>query len=107
MSSRAYPCTLPVCSEQRERGRGMSPLNAPPYILEDVEVLERVPLAGRLAAGSTHVLLQEAVEDISRPPACSLLPLLDQPQPGRELTTRTFLGKKEDRTLSEMFDVLP
>ena len=85
----------------------MSPVNAPPDMLEDVERLERVPLAGQLAAGSTHVLLQKAVANSSKPPACGLVPLGDQPQPGAGLTTGTFLGKKEERTLSETFDSLP
>lgn len=85
----------------------MSPVNAPPDVLEDVEELERVPLAGQLAAGSTHTLLQQAVSNISKLPAPNFVPLRDQPQPGGALPTHAFLGKKEDWTLPEVFDFLP
>jgi fatty-acyl-CoA synthase len=61
--------------------------------VEDIEHLERVPLAKRLAAGSTYELLHKAVTSSPEQPARCFLPLGDQPQPGGALTARAFLGK--------------
>lgn len=82
-------------SEQRERGRGMSPQDAPRCLrtLEDIERLERVPLARRLAAGSTYALLHKVVTSSPEQPARCFLPLGDPSQPGEALTARAFLGK--------------
>lgn len=71
----------------------MSPQNAPRRTLEDIERLERVPFARRLAVGSTYALLHKAVASNPEQPARCFLPLEDQPQPGEALTARAFLGK--------------
>jgi len=71
----------------------MSPLAAPRRTLEDIERLERVPLARRLAVGSTYALLHKAVTSSPEQPAHCFLPLRDPSQPGEALTARAFLGK--------------
>jgi fatty-acyl-CoA synthase len=71
----------------------MSPQAAPRRTLEDIERLERVPLARRLAVGSTYALLHKAVTSSPEQPACYFLPLGDPSQPGEALTARAFLGK--------------
>jgi fatty-acyl-CoA synthase len=71
----------------------MFPQAAPLCTLEDIERLERVPLARRLAVGSTYALLQKALASSPEQPARCFLPLRDQPQPGEALTARAFLGK--------------
>jgi len=71
----------------------MFPQAAPLCTLEDIERLERVPLARRLAVGSTYALLQKALASSPEQPAHCFLPLGDQPQPGEALTARAFLGK--------------
>ncbi len=82
-----------MAPSQREGERGMSPQNAPRRTLQDIERLERVPLARRLAVGSTYELLHKAVMSSSEQPACCILPLGDPSQPGEALTARAFLGK--------------
>jgi len=78
----------------REKGeRGMSPQAGPRRTLEDIERLERVPLARRLAVGSTYALLHKAVMSSPEQPARCFLPLGDPSQPGEALTARAFLGK--------------
>jgi fatty-acyl-CoA synthase len=71
----------------------MSPQDAPLRTLEDIERLERVPLARRLAAGSTYALLRKIVASSPEQPARCFVPLGNQPLPGEALTTRAFLGK--------------
>jgi fatty-acyl-CoA synthase len=71
----------------------MTPLAAPRRTLEDIERLERVPFARRLAVGSTYELLHKAMASNPEQPARCFLPLGDQSQPGEALTTRAFLGK--------------
>src|SRR6266566_6480436 len=71
----------------------MSPQDAPRRTLEDIERLERVPLAQRLAVGSTYALLHKAVASSPEQPVHCFLPLGDEPQPGEALTARAFLGK--------------
>jgi fatty-acyl-CoA synthase len=71
----------------------MSPQSAPRRTLEDIERLERVPLARRLAVDSTYALLHKAVASSPEQPARCFLPLRDPTQPGEALTARAFLGK--------------
>ncbi len=71
----------------------MSPQTAPRRTLEDIERLERVLLATRLAASSTYALLHKAVASSPEQPVHCFLPLGDEPQPGEALTARAFLGK--------------
>ena len=71
----------------------MSPQAAPRRTLEDIERLERVPLARRLAASSTYALLHKAVVSSPEQPARCFLPLGDPSQPGEALTARAFLEK--------------
>ena len=71
----------------------MSSQAAPRRTLQDIERLERVPAARRLAAGSTYALLHKAVMSKPEQPAHCFLPLGDQSQPGEALTARAFLGK--------------
>src|SRR5260370_34615601 len=71
----------------------MSPGDAPLWTLEDIERLERVPLARRLAVGSTYALLQKALVSSPEQPARCFLPLGDPSQLGEALTARAFLGK--------------
>jgi fatty-acyl-CoA synthase len=72
----------------------MSPQDVPRRPLEDIERLERIPLARRLAAGSTYAVLQKAVTSSPEQPARCLVPLGDSsPQPGEVLTARVFLGR--------------
>jgi fatty-acyl-CoA synthase len=71
----------------------MPPQDAPRRTLEDIERLERVPLARRLAAGSTYALLHKAVTSNPEQPARCLLPLEDRSQLGEALTAHAFLGK--------------
>ena len=82
---------MPTNREKRERG--MSLQDAPRRTLEDIERLERVPLARRLAVGSTYALLQKALASSPEQLARCFLLLGDQPQPGEALTARAFLGK--------------
>ena len=67
--------------------------DAPRRTLEDIERLERVPLAKRLAVGSTYELLQKTVASSPEQPARYFLPLGEPSQPGEALTARAFLGK--------------
>jgi fatty-acyl-CoA synthase len=71
----------------------MSPQSAPRRTLSDIERLERVPLARRLAVGSTYAVLQKALASSPEQPARCFLPLGDPSQPGEALTARAFLGK--------------
>src|SRR5207248_7625585 len=71
----------------------MSQLDAPRRTLEDIERLERVPLARRLAAGSTYAVLHKALTSSPERPVRCFLSLGDQPEPGEALTARAFLGK--------------
>jgi fatty-acyl-CoA synthase len=77
----------------RKGERGMSPQAAPRRTLEDIERLERVPLARRLAVGSTYALLHKALTSSPEQPARCFLPLGDPSQPGEALTACAFLGK--------------
>src|SRR5947207_15351514 len=77
----------------RERGGGMSPQAASRRTLEDIEHLERVPLASRLAVSSTYALLHKAVTSSPEQPARCFLPLGDPSKPGEAVTARIFLGK--------------
>jgi len=65
----------------------------PRRTLQDIERLERVPLARRLAVGSTYALLHKALASSPEQPARCFLPLGDPSQPGEALTARAFLGK--------------
>src|SRR6266699_6034505 len=78
---------------ERKGERGMSPQAAPRRTLQDIERLERVPLARRLAVGSTYALLHKALASSPEQPARCFLPLGDPSQPGEALTARAFLGK--------------
>lgn len=71
----------------------MSPQDAPRRTLQDIERLERVPLARRLAVGSTYAVLQKALASSPEQPAHCFLPLGDPSQPGEALTAGAFLGK--------------
>ncbi len=71
----------------------MSPQDKSRRTLEDIERLERVPLARRLAVGSTYALLHKAVASNPEQPARCFLPLGDPSQPDEALTARAFLGK--------------
>jgi len=71
----------------------MSPQAAPRRTLEDIERLEQVPLARRLAVGSTYALLQKALASSPEQPARCFLPIGGLSQPGEALTARAFLGK--------------
>ena len=71
----------------------MPPPDAPRRALEDIERLERVPLARRLSVGSTYALLQKTVTSSPEQPAHCFFPLGNPPQPGEVLTARAFLGK--------------
>ncbi len=53
----------------------MSPQASTRRTLEDIERLERVPLARRLAVGSTYALLHKAVTNSPEQPARCFLPL--------------------------------
>jgi fatty-acyl-CoA synthase len=75
------------------RERGMSLQDAPLRTLEDIERLEQVPLARRLAVGSTYALLQKAVASSPEQPAHYFVPLGDLSQSGEVLTAGAFLGK--------------
>ncbi len=86
-------CADAIALSREKRGRGMSPQHAPRRTLKDIERLERVPLARRLAVGSTYALLHKAVASSPERPARCFMPLEDQPQPGEALTARAFLGK--------------
>src|SRR5258708_11151746 len=68
----------------------MSPQDAPRRTLQDIE---RVPLARRLAVGSTYEVLRRAVTSSPAHPARCFLPLGDPSQLGEALTARAFLGK--------------
>src|SRR5713226_4609432 len=76
-----------------KRERSMSPQDAPRRTLEDIERLERVPLAKRLAVGSTYELLHKTVASNPEQPAHCFFPLGNPSQPGEVLTARAFLGK--------------
>src|SRR5207302_9245851 len=78
---------------ERKGERGMTPLAAPRRTLEDIERLERVPLARRLAVGSTYELLHKAMASNPEQPARCFLPLGDQSQPAEAPTTPAFLAK--------------
>src|SRR5215831_7341797 len=78
---------------ERNGERGMSPQAAPICTLEDIERLERVPLARRLAVGSTYAVLHKALASSPEQPARRFLPLWEPSQPGEVLTARAFLGK--------------
>src|SRR5215469_10988322 len=82
-----------MAPSQRERGRDMSPPAAPRWTLLDIERLERVPLARRLAVGSTYTLLQKELAGSPEQRAGCFLPFGDQSQRGEALTARAFLGK--------------
>src|SRR6266849_5550768 len=82
-----------MAPSREKRGRSMSPQDAPRRTLEDIERLERVPLARRLAVGSTYALLQKALASSPEQPARCFLPLGNPSQPGEALTARAFLGK--------------
>ena len=71
----------------------MPPQDVPRRTLEDIERLERVPLARRLAVGSTYELLHKVVTSRPEQPAHCFLPLGNPPQPGEALTARAFLEK--------------
>jgi fatty-acyl-CoA synthase len=71
----------------------MSPQAGPRRTLEDIERFERVPLARRLAVGSTYALLHKAVANSPEQPARCLIPLGDSSQPEGALSARAFLGK--------------
>jgi fatty-acyl-CoA synthase len=71
----------------------MSSQATPRRTLEDIERLERVPLARRLAVGSTYAVLQKALASSPEQPARCFLPLGDPFQPGEALTAGAFLGK--------------
>src|SRR5260370_6671101 len=71
----------------------MSPGDAPLWTREDMERLARVPLARRLAVGSTYALLQKALASSPEQPARCFLPLGGPSQPGEALSARAFLGK--------------
>src|SRR5260221_8106843 len=71
----------------------MSPQAAPRRTLEDIERLEQVPLARRLAVGSTYALLQKALASSPEQPARCFLPVGEPSQPGEALTARAFLAK--------------
>jgi fatty-acyl-CoA synthase len=73
--------------------RSMSPQATPRRTLEDIERLERVPLAQRLAVGSTYELLQKTVASSPERAAHGFLPFGNPSQPGEALTARAFLGK--------------
>src|SRR5215472_13797505 len=78
---------------ERKGERAMSPQAVPIRTLQDIERLERVPLARRLAVGSTYALLHKAVMSSPEQPARCFLPLGEPSQPGEALTARAFLGK--------------
>jgi fatty-acyl-CoA synthase len=71
----------------------MSPPAAPRRTLQDIEQLERVPLAKRLAVDSTYAVLHKAVMSSPEQPAHCFLPFGGPSQPGEALTARAFLGK--------------
>ena len=71
----------------------MPPQDVPRRTLQDIERLERVPLAKRLAVGSTYALLHKALASSPEQPARCFLPLGDPSQPDEALTARAFLGK--------------
>jgi fatty-acyl-CoA synthase len=71
----------------------MSPPAAPRRTLQDIEQLERVPLAKRLAVDSTYAVLHKAVMSSPEQPAHCFLPFRGPSQPGEALTARAFLGK--------------
>ncbi len=66
----------------------MSSQDAPRRTLEDIEQLERVPLAV-----TTYALLRKAVASRPEQPVHCIAPLGDQSQPGEALTARAFLEK--------------
>ena len=78
---------------ERKGERGMPPQDTQRRTLEDIEHLERVPLARRLAVGSTYELLQKVLASSPEKPARCFLPLGGPSQPGEALTARAFLGK--------------
>jgi fatty-acyl-CoA synthase len=61
--------------------------------LKDIERLERIPLATRLAAGSTYELLHKTVASSPDQSVHCFFPVRDQPKPGEALTACAFLGK--------------
>src|SRR5690348_7525035 len=71
----------------------MAPQASPRRTLEDIERLERVPLARRLAVNSTYELLHKAVANSPEQPVHCFLPPGGEPQAGEALTAHAFLGK--------------
>ena len=71
----------------------MLPPAAPRRTLEDIERLERVPLAQRLAVGSTYALLQKALASSPEQPARCFPSHGSRSQPGEALTAHAFLEK--------------
>lgn len=67
--------------------------DVPLCTLQDIERLERVPLAIRLSVRSTYALLREAALRSPEQPALCFVPAGDPPQPDKTLTTRAFLEK--------------
>ena len=84
---------IPGTYAERKGEKSMSPQAAPRRTLQDIERLERVPLARRLAVGSTYALLQKALANSPELPARCFLSLGDPSQQGEALTTRAFLEK--------------
>ena len=81
-------------ASSREKGeKSMSPQAALRRTLEDIERLERVPLARRLAVGSTYALLHKALANSPEQPARYFMLEGKQPRPDDALTAHAFLGK--------------
>jgi fatty-acyl-CoA synthase len=86
--------TRPLVAQERpDESAGSTRTQAAMRPLRGIERLERVPLARRLAVGSTYELLHKAVTSSPEQPARCFLPLGDPSQPGESLTARAFLGK--------------
>src|SRR5229473_609866 len=71
----------------------MSPQDAPLRTLQDIERLEQVPLARRLAVGSTYALLRKVVTKSPEQPVLCFVPAANRPQLGEGLTAHAFLSK--------------
>src|SRR5258707_14370100 len=82
----------------------MFPQDAPRRTLEDIERLERVPLARRLAVGSTYALLYKALASSPEQPAHCFLPLGDPSHLDEALTARYFM---EHRHLTASLPIDP
>ncbi len=80
-----------LCTAGKKKGRKVFAQNTPFRTIQDIEQLEHVPLATRLAADSTYELLRETA--LRKPDALCSLPAKYPFSSDRSITARNFLGK--------------